>query len=175
MESRMKLLGHPPHQMLVPLPIGLLVGSAGMDLWGWTRDDPSWTVAAHRMMGAGVLTALVAAPFGFLDWQAVPSETRARQVGAAHGAVALTAVALFALSWLLRRDHPEQPPVAARALSLAAVGFLSATAWLGGELVSRLGVGVSRRAHLNAPASLHTGFSRTGTTVRREAGAVQSQ
>ncbi len=38
MESRLKLLGHPPHQMLVPLPIGLLVGAAGMDLGGWRRD-----------------------------------------------------------------------------------------------------------------------------------------
>ena len=162
MESRLKLLGHPPHQMLVPLPIGLLVGAAGMELWGWTRDDPSSTVAAHRMMGVGVASALAAAPFGLMDWRAIPAGTRAKRVGAVHGVAAVTAVALFAASWWLRRDNPEESPTASRALSATAVGLLSLTAWLGGELVSRLGVGVSRNAHLNAAASLRTGMLNRG-------------
>lgn len=156
MDSRVKVLGHPVHQILVPMPIGLLVGSVGMDLWGWSRDDPSWTVAAHRMMGVGILAGMGAAPFGTIDWLSLPADTRAKRVGAVHGGSALAALALFAGSWWLRRNEPDDPPLAARLLSLAAVGVLSLTTWFGGELVARLGVGVSRTAHLNAPNSIRT-------------------
>lgn len=47
-----------------------------MDLWGWTRGDPSAIVAAQRMLGVGVLTALVAAPFGWHDWRTLPEGSR---------------------------------------------------------------------------------------------------
>ncbi len=156
MESRVKVLGHPAHQILVPLPIGLLIGSVGMDLWGWSTDDPSWTVTAHRMMGIGVLAGMSAAPFGTIDWLSVPPGSRAKRIGAMHGTSALTALALFAGSWYLRRHDPKAPPLAARLLSLAALGMLSLTTWFGGEMVARLGVGVSPRAHVNAPSSLRT-------------------
>ena len=39
-------------------------------------------------------------------------------------------------------------------LSLLGAGLAMATAWLGGELVDRLGVGVDDGAHLDAPNSL---------------------
>jgi uncharacterized membrane protein len=156
MESRVNVLGHPAHQVLVPVPIGLLIGSVGMDLWGWSRDDPSWTVAAHRMMGIGVLAGMTAAPFGTIDWLSVPDGTRAKRIGAMHGTSALTALALFAGSWYLRRNAPDDPPLAARLLSFVALGVLGLTTWFGGEMVARLGVGVSPRAHLNAPSSLRT-------------------
>jgi len=63
-------------------------------------------------------------------------------------------VALFAASWFLRRDDPARPPLAALVLSFAGVGLSLVTAWLGGELVDRLGIGVSDGAHVDAPSSL---------------------
>ena len=39
-------------------------------------------------------------------------------------------------------------------LSFAGLLLAAVTAWLGGELVERLGVGVTSDAHLNAPSSL---------------------
>ncbi|HYH47655.1 MAG TPA: DUF2231 domain-containing protein, partial [Thermoanaerobaculia bacterium] len=62
--------------------------------------------------------------------------------------------ALFAASWLLRRDAPELPEGTAIALSAVAVALSLVTGWLGGELVDRLGVGVDDGAHLDAPSSL---------------------
>jgi hypothetical protein len=61
---------------------------------------------------------------------------------------------LFILSWLLRRGTPEVPPTGAIVAALAGVVIALVTAWLGGELVDRLGVGVDDGAHLDAPSSL---------------------
>jgi hypothetical protein len=49
-------------------------------------------------------------------------------------------------------------------LSLAAVGLSLVTAWLGGELVDRLGVGVDDGANLDAPSSLTNEPIRNSTT-----------
>ncbi|MCD6056852.1 MAG: Protein of unknown function transrane, partial [Thermomicrobiales bacterium] len=63
-------------------------------------------------------------------------------------------LALFVVSWFLRRDAPAEPGVLAFVLSLAGVALAVVTGWLGGELVDRLGVGVDRGANLDAPSSL---------------------
>jgi uncharacterized membrane protein len=62
-------------------------------------------------------------------------------------------VILFGVSWLLRRDAPDNPEIIAIVLSFTGAG-LSLAGWLGGELVERLGVGVDDGAHLNSPNSL---------------------
>lgn len=50
------------------------------------------------------------------------------------------------------------PTTLAFVLELVAVIIASGTGWLGGELVSRLGVGVDDGASLDAPAKLTTGI-----------------
>lgn len=154
MESRAKLLGHPIHQMLIAFPLGLLGVSPVFDVLRFALDSELMAVVAYYMIGAGVIAALVAAPFGTVDWLAIPRSTRARRIGALHGAGNLVVAALFAASWFLRRDNPGQPPLAALLLSFAGAALALVTAWLGGELVDRLGVGVSDGAHVDAPSSL---------------------
>ncbi len=66
----------------------------------------------------------------------------------------MAVTALYAASWLLRRDNPRTPSRAAIGLAAAGGVLALVTAWLGGELVDRLGVGVADNAHLNAPNSL---------------------
>jgi uncharacterized membrane protein len=64
-------------------------------------------------------------------------------------------VVLFAVSWLLRRGQTDyQPDGLAFWLGVVAVVLALATAWAGGELVERLGVGVDDGANLDAPSSL---------------------
>lgn len=163
MESRAKILGHPVHQASVVLPAGLFLGSALFDAYAMVAgEDEGWATNAHRMMGAGIVTGLAAAPFGVIDWMAIPAGTRAKRVGAVHAIVNVVALAAFTASWLSRRDDPESPPRRARALSFGATAALSVGAWLGGELVSRLGVGVSERVDLDAPSSLNEGANATG-------------
>jgi hypothetical protein len=106
------------------------------------------------MIGAGIIGGLAAAVFGWLDWIAIPTGTRARRIGLWHGVGNVVVVALFILSWVLRRGSPESPPTGAIVAGLTAVVIALVTAWLGGELVDRLGVGVDDGAHLDSPSSL---------------------
>jgi hypothetical protein len=63
-------------------------------------------------------------------------------------------VALFAVSWCLRRPAPDSPTMVAICLGIAALVFGGIGGWLGGELVYRLSVGVDFDAHVNSPSSL---------------------
>ena len=154
MESKVKFAGHPVHPMLIVFPLGLLATAVIFDIVYLVSSNNQWTLVAYYMVGAGVIGGLAAAVFGWLDWFAIPTGTRAKRIGLLHGAGNVIVLALFILSWVLRRDNPEVPPTGAIVAGL--VGFVLAafTGWLGGELVDRLGVGVDEGAHLDSPSSL---------------------
>jgi uncharacterized membrane protein len=155
MDSRAKFLGHPIHQMLVVFPLGLLGGAIVFDILHLARGG-NWSLIAWYMMGLGVITGLVAAVFGLIDWVAIPSGTRAKSIGAWHAIGNVIVLALFAASWVIRLHHATNPTYFAYMLSFAGFALSGVTAWLGGELVDRLGVGVYDDANLDAPSSLNS-------------------
>lgn len=156
MESRAKLFGHPIHQMLIVFPLGLLAMAVLFDVARFITGEGYWSETAYMMIGAGVITGALAAPFGYIDWLAIPSGTRAKRIGLMHGAGNLGVVVLFGMSWALRGLEPQSPPIGAILLSFLGGAIALVTGWLGGELVDRLGVGVDDGAHLDAPSSLTT-------------------
>jgi uncharacterized membrane protein len=155
MESRAKLAGHAIHPMLITVPLGLLGTAVVFDLIDLITDADGLATASFYMIAAGIVGGLLAAVFGLWDWLAIPVGTRARRVGMWHGVGNVVVVVLFTLAWLLRSDQAAyQPTGLATWLELVAVLLALATAWAGGELVERLGVGVDEDAHLDAPSSL---------------------
>jgi len=154
MQAKARFLGHPIHQMLIVFPLGLLGASLAFDLIWLGTHNAQFAVVAYWLIAAGILTALLAAVFGLVDWLAIPPGTRAKRIGAVHGLGNVVVVGLFVGTWLLRRGDPALPTGTAIVLSGAAVLLALFTGWLGGELVDRLGVGVDEGAHLNAPNSL---------------------
>lgn len=154
MDARVKLLGHPVHQMLIVFPLGLLAMGVIFDLIFFGTDDGVFAVVAYWMMVAGVVGALAAAPFGFADWLKIPRGTRARRIGAMHGGGNLVVTLLFLGSVLMRNGALETPPAGAYVCSFLGAGLALFTAWLGGELVDRLGIGVHEGANVDAPSSL---------------------
>jgi uncharacterized membrane protein len=155
MESRAKLAGHAIHPMLITLPLGLLGTAVIFDIIRAFTNEADLAVASFYMLAAGIIGGLLAAVFGLWDWLAIPARTRAKGIGALHGVGNVVVVVLFAVSWLLRRGQADyQPTGVAFWLGVVAVVLALATAWLGGELVERLGVGVDEGANLDAPSSL---------------------
>jgi uncharacterized membrane protein len=161
METKARLFGHPVHQMLIVFPLGLLTTAIIFDLIRLGTHNPMWSVVSYWMIAAGVIGGLVAAVFGLADWWGIPSGTRAYRLGMLHGLGNVCVVALFAVSWWLRRPEPGNPSVTAIVLMLIGGALSLFTGWLGGELVDRLGVGVSDGANLDAPSSLR------GTPIHR--------
>ena len=167
MESRAKLLGHPIHQMLIPFPFGLLATAVIFDivylLWG----NVTMTTVSYWMIFAGIIGAIIAAPFGLIDWLAIPRNTRAKTIGAIHGLGNVVVLLLFIGSCWLRYSQVDTfayvPTTTALVLSFCGFALAGMTGWLGGELVDRLTVGVDEGANLNAPSSL------TGPATRKAA------
>jgi uncharacterized membrane protein len=159
MESKAKALGHPIHQMLIPFPFGLLATAVIFDIIYLIWGNPTMATVAFWMIAAGIIGGLVAAPFGLIDYLAIPQGTRAKSVGLVHGVGNVIVLLLFAGSWWLRYGAAGAlaayaPSTLALVLSFAGFALAGLTGWLGGELVDRHAVGVDDGAHLDSPHSL---------------------
>ncbi len=154
MEAKARMLGHPIHQMLIVFPLGLLATSLIFDIIQLVTHDPEWSHVAYYLIGAGLIGGVVAAVFGLIDFMGIPTDTRAKRVGKWHGLGNLAVILLFAVSFYVRIPNSEPPSVTALVLSVLGVIVSLITSWLGGELVNRLGIGVSDNANPDAPSSL---------------------
>ena len=155
--SRAEVLGHAAHPMLIVVPLGMFVGAEVFDalFYFGGRSNPSWAVVAYWMTVTGLVGGVVAAVPGWIDWFAIPKGTRAKAVGLVHGVGnGVGVLGLFGASWWLRKDDYANPPDLALLLGVLGFALGGVTAWLGGELVERLGISVDPGAHPNAPNSL---------------------
>lgn len=152
----MKILGHYVHPILIVFPLGLLATATIFDVAYLVFDRQVFAVVCYWMIVAGIIGGLIASVFGWIDWTHIPSDTRAKSVGLAHGLVNTLVLLFFAGSWFLRRDSIENPAITASILTIAGAGVALVGGWLGGELVQRLGAGVHKGAHPDAPNSLVT-------------------
>jgi uncharacterized membrane protein len=155
MRSRARFAGHAVHPMLIVLPLGLLVGAVVFDALYFITRSGNFAVTGAYTTAAGVVGGILAALFGWVDWFAIPTGTRARRLGLLHGLGNAGVLVLFAVSWLLRVDRDTWDP-GAMSFLLSVAGLLlgGVTAWMGGELVERLGVSVDDDAGLDAESSL---------------------
>ena len=155
MESRIKLLGHPIHPMLIVFPLGLLATAVIADVLYLATANAEFATFSFWAIAAGVLGGLLAAAFGLIDWMAIPRGTRARRIGALHGGGNLLVVLLFGVSLVMRLNRTAYlPDLLPFIVALMGAALALVTAWLGGELVFRLRVGVDDGAGLDATSSL---------------------
>lgn len=138
--------GHPFHPILVTVPIGAWVVAFVFDLLSRGAGEPFvFTKGASWLLIIGIVGALAAATFGFLDLLAIPTGTRAHRTGLTHMALNLVVVALEAIGFAARRSHLDDPsgtPVGLIVLAGVALALLGASGWLGGKLAYRYGVRV---------------------------------
>ena len=146
MQSKIAIAGHPLHPMLVPLPIGMFVGSVVADIaYLLTDRDPMWYDIAFWTLIFGIVSALVAALAGFGDFWLVARYTDARELTITHMLMNVAALVLFLISLILRLNDGARDGGrfgAAFALSLVAITVLSISGWLGGEMSYRKHLGM---------------------------------
>ncbi len=163
MQARARLFGHPIHQMLVPIPFGLLVTGVLLDVVSRFVDVAALTVVSFWNLTMGIAMGLLAAIFGLIDWTAIPKRTRAKRVGAVHAIGNVVVLGLLGGAIGMRMNRPFfRLDEITFALELGALVLVGVTGWLGGELVDQLGVGVEPDAHPNAPSSFGKHTTQSG-------------
>jgi nitrite reductase/ring-hydroxylating ferredoxin subunit/uncharacterized membrane protein len=134
-------LGHPLHPVLTDVPIGAWTTALALDAREAATGDGAYGRAADFAVGVGLLGAVGAAVTGLTDWS--ETEGRSRRLGLLHGLLNLTATALVASSYALRRSGSRS---AGRATTAAGFGIAIGAAYLGGNLVYRERIGVTHAA-----------------------------
>ncbi|TFI57969.1 DUF2231 domain-containing protein [Sphingomonas parva] len=142
--STARIMGHPIHPMLVPFPITLFIAALATDAAFVIDGSALWARASLWLVGAGIVTALLAALFGLADFLG-DARVRALSDARMHMIGNLLAVAIEAVNLVLRLGDERAAGGAGIILSAVAVAILGFTGWKGGELVFRHGVGVASR------------------------------
>ena len=136
--------------MMVAFPLGAFGLAVSSDALRGGRRNRLYEYTAARAIDFGLASAALAAPFGLVDWLSIPDGTRAKRVGLWHALGNVALLGLFGGSrWLRARGDRRAPWRAGAGMLLGGV-----TAWLGGELINRHGVGISDSPGLQAPSSL---------------------
>jgi len=138
-------LGHPLHPLLTDLPIGAWTAASVLDLAA--GSDAELARAADLLIALGCGSGALAALAGLADWQ--DSYGPERRLGLGHGLLNSTALALFGGALGLRLTGRRR---VARPLALAGYLLAAAGAYLGGDLVFRLGTQVNRNAWSDGPS-----------------------
>ncbi|HYM83149.1 MAG TPA: Rieske (2Fe-2S) protein [Candidatus Dormibacteraeota bacterium] len=129
-------LGHPVHPVVTDVPVGALTAAALLDLAGQER-------AADIAVATGIAGMAASAATGAAD--AVDTYGRTQVTATVHATLMVATLGLYTASLGLRVARPRARPLAIGLSYLGYVGLL-AGAYLGGDLVFRLGNMVDRHA-----------------------------
>lgn len=145
MYSRIKILGHPVHPMLVTFPIAFYTSTLMAFIIYALSGEPFWFRVGITANVAGVVMAVVAATFGFLDWLGIPGGTDAKSTGIKHLALNVISLLLFLVTLIFNAgEWNAVAPVMRGAIILPLLGFLSTlgAGYYGWTLVQNHHVGV---------------------------------
>lgn len=146
MRSKANLKGHPIHPMLIPFPLAFLVGGFVFDLIGALAGRPALWTTGYYLVIAGILTALLAAVPGFIDYfYSVPPNSSGKRRATRHMIGNLTTVVIFAVAWVMRGGTDLAPGTLTLVLEAVGTALLGVGGWLGGTLVSRNLISVDHR------------------------------
>lgn len=139
MQGKATIAGHPIHPMLVSLPIGFFVGALACDIILAVTHDPFWPTVSVVLLGFGIVGALLAALFGFIDYATAPMPAEAKATATRHMVLNLLSVVIFAIAFWLRLGDD----VSTTGIILTVVGVLvlAVSGWLGGHLAYHYGIG----------------------------------
>ena len=141
--STAAVVGHPIHPMLIPYPIAFRTAVVATDLAARSTRDPFWSRASEVLLGAGLVSGVVAGAVGAIDYFTI-RRAREQPIGRVHAYGNPLALAFTAANLALRRREPRGTPPGndAIGLSVLTAAVLGVTGWAGAELSYRHMVGV---------------------------------
>ena len=140
--STAKLFGHPLHPMLVPFPITCFVGALLTDLAYLGSANVMWSNFSIWLITAGLVMGGLAALTGIIDY-AGDKRVRAARPATPHMIINLSVFVIEIVNAFVHsRDGWTSVVPTGLTLSVVSVLLLLVSAWLGGSLVYKHGVGV---------------------------------
>lgn len=154
MQSKIKILGHPVHPMLVPFPIAFNTATMISCIVYASKGDLLWFHVAFIANCAAIIGAAIAMLPGLIDWLSIPELTDAKSTGLKHMVANGISVGFFVASAIVMYPHlnEKNPPVQGN-LILTIVGFLIMlyAGFKGWSLVQRHHIGVDITTHEEIP------------------------
>ena len=146
MRSKANFQGHPIHPILIAFPIGFAFGALGFDVAGRLGNWPSvWSTGGY-LSAAAVISGLVAAIPGLIDYfTVVPPGSSAKKRATYHMLVNVCSLVLIAGGWIFRNGQSLWPANWTIVLEAGGICFMTVGGWLGGTLVYRNQIGVDHR------------------------------
>lgn len=141
--SRAQIAGHPIHPMLVPFPIAFWLAALFCDIAFASTGVGGWAAAAVWLIGAGLVFALLAAAFGFVDFFGEPRIRELRHAWE-HMLGNLTAALLAAVNLAVRFVAGVEAIVPWGLVLSCLIGLILVfTGWRGADLVYKHATGVA--------------------------------
>lgn len=165
MQSKVRLLGHPVHPMIVPFPIAFFTSTLICAIVYLTTKNTFWFRVEFIANCAGLVTAVAAVLPGLIDWLVIPTESEAKTTGLKHMVANGFSVGFFGANGAINYVylHSAQPPAQSGFL-LSLFGFLIMlyAGFKGWKMVQTHHVGVDTSSKEEAP---ETGSAKPNTNV----------
>ena len=146
MKSQATIGSHPLHPILIAFPIAFLTGALIFDVISLITGHQSLRQTAEYLLLAGIISTVVAAVPGFIDYlYTVPPDSSAKKRATRHAILNVAHLVLFSVAYVFRVNSNDPSPVVIIALETAGTGLMMAAGWLGGTLVHRNQIGVDPR------------------------------
>ncbi|MCU7495903.1 MAG: Rieske 2Fe-2S domain-containing protein [Ignavibacteria bacterium] len=146
MKTRANFKGHAIHQMLIPFPIGLMIGAFAFDVLGYIFEIPALWHTGYYTSFAGALMGLMAGLPGFIDYTfSVPPNSTGFTRATKHMIFQITTIILFAIAFFSRGGVGDKPGMVVLLLELAGTVTVTIGGWMGGTLVDRNFIGPDHR------------------------------
>ena len=123
--------GHPLHAMVSDLPVALIPVALLAAAIERARPSDRTRYAARSSTGLALAAAGLAGVIGWWDWLTIPSDHPVRRPATTHGLINSAGLGIAAAAVLLPRRRLE--------LLVGLNASLAVAAWIGGDLVYRLG------------------------------------
>jgi uncharacterized membrane protein len=141
--STARVLGHPIHPMLVPYPIAFFTGALVTDIIYSRTANLLWQYFSIWLITAGLIMGGLAALAGFIDYFG-DRRVRTRRPATPHMLLNVLAMVLSLVNAFVHsRDGWTAVVPEGLILSAVVTLLLMVSAWLGGSLTYRHGVGVA--------------------------------
>jgi uncharacterized membrane protein len=142
--STASILGHPIHPMLVPFPIAFFIGAWVTDIIYAQTENLQWQYFSIWLLTGGLIMGGLAALFGIIDYFG-DRRVRRSKTATWHGLINMIVFVLELINAFVHsRDGWTAVVPDGIIISTVAVLLLAVSAWLGGSLTYRKGVGVAR-------------------------------